>query len=266
MEIKSFPLAFESKAAKGEGTFTGRANTYGELDLGGDMVMPGAFAEAFENGGRTKVLKQHMADCPIGLGILSDSPEALLIDGTLELGLYDAQQEWIRLSKGLLDGLSIGYSVLQERYERGVRLLLKLKLHEVSLVTFPMNTSSRVTGIKAGLEQRFESIMAEVKGGRVLSSANRALVQEAHDAMGAMLAQLGKLLEESAPKPKEPKEPAEEAEPKEPEETEDEKAAREAAEKKAVDDAAQAAAEAAEAKSIEEFLQTLRDFNQSVTK
>jgi HK97 family phage prohead protease len=260
MEIKQFAFAIETKATKGDGTFTGKASTYGDLDLGGDIVMPGAFADAFANGGRTKILKQHMHDCSIGLGILSDSPEALLIDGALELGLFDAQQEWIRLSKGLIDGLSIGYSVLPggERYERGVRLLTNLKLHEVSLVTYPMNTLSRVTGIKQGLEARFESIMTEIKGGRVLSASNRALVQEAHDAMGAMLAQLGKLLEESAPKPKEP---TEETEGDEPEETEDEKAAREEAERKAVDDAAKAAAEAAEAKSLEELLQSLRAFN-----
>jgi HK97 family phage prohead protease len=262
MEIKSFAFALESKAAKGDGTFTGKASTYGDLDFGGDIVMPGAFADAFANGGRTKILKQHMHECSIGTGLLSDSPEALLIDGELALDLFDAKQEWIRLSKGLIDGLSIGYSVLPggERYERGVRLLTALKLHEVSLVTFPMNTHSRVTGIKGALEQRFESIMTEIKGGRVLSAANRALVQEAHDAMGAMLAQLGKLLEESAPKPKDPEgtEADEEAE-----ETEDEKAAREEAERKAVDDAAKAAADAAEAKSLEELLQAMQAFNQS---
>ena len=261
MEIKSFGLAFDSKAAKGDGTFVGRASVYGEVDLGGDMVMPGAFADAFMSGGRVPILKQHMSDCGIGLGLLSDSPDALLIDGELELELFDAKQEWIRLRKGILNGLSIGYSVSNERYERGVRLLLALKLHEVSLVTFPMNTSARVTGIKAALEDRFSSIMTEVKGGRVLSATNRALVQEAHDAMGAMLAQLGKLLEESAPKPKDPAPEEEEEEPKpEDEETEEAKAAREAAEKKAVDDAAEAAAVAAETKSLEEFLQSMRDF------
>jgi HK97 family phage prohead protease len=262
MEIKSFGLTFDTKAAKGDGTFSGRASVYGEVDLGGDMVMPGAFADAFMNGGKVPILKQHMSEAGIGLGILSDSSDALLIDGELALELFDAQQEWIRLRKGILNGLSIGYSVNNERYERGVRLLLALKLHEVSLVTFPMNTSARVTGIKAALEDRFASIMTEIKGGRVLSSANRALVQEAHDAMGASIAQLGKLLEESAPKPK----PGAEEEPQEPaaeEETDDEKAAREAAEQKAADEAATAAADAAEAKSIEEFLQSMRDFRSS---
>jgi uncharacterized protein len=257
METKQFALAIETKAAKGDGTFTGRASTYGELDLGGDIVMPGAFAEAFERGGRTKILKQHMHDECIGLGIVSDTPEALLLDGALELDLQSAKDEWTRLRKGLLDGLSIGYSVMAggERYERGCRLLTKLRLHEVSLVTYPMNESARVTGIKQALEQRFADVMQEIKAGRVLSAANRGIVEEAHAAMAGMLAQLGALLEASAPKEKEPA-AAEEAE------ADDEKAAREEAERKAaVEEAAQAAAEAAEAKSVEELVGILASFN-----
>jgi len=48
----------------------------------------------------------------------------------------------------VVGGLSIGYQVVQAVAGRGARLLREIKLAEVSLVTFPMNSAAVVTAVK----------------------------------------------------------------------------------------------------------------------
>jgi uncharacterized protein len=243
MLYKSFQFVEDTKARGAEGKFSGRASVYGVVDLGGDVVLPGAFTKTLvESAGKIVILNQHKHEQSIGMGILNDSPEALLIqEAQLELELTDAKQAWIRLTKGLVTGLSIGYSVPEGGYyyERGVRFLKEIALHEVSLVTFPMNTHCGVTDAKSmesAEEQakRLLSLVEEIKAGRMLSAGNLALVKECHGALAAAHAKLAELIAAA-----------------EPGETEAEKAAREEAE-------GQAAAAAQVKSSYEELLAGIR--------
>jgi len=54
------------------------------------------------------------------------------------------------MKSGVLDSLSIGYRVLEARpgLKSGERLLSKLELHEISLVTFPANDRAKITQVK----------------------------------------------------------------------------------------------------------------------
>jgi phage head maturation protease len=49
----------------------------------------------------------------------------------------------------VVKGLSIGYDTIQATYEGDVRHLTELRLWEISCVTFPMNESAQVSGVKA---------------------------------------------------------------------------------------------------------------------
>jgi hypothetical protein len=61
------------------------------------------------------------------------------------------------LKQGALKGLSIGYDVVKDNWEKRIRYLKELKLWEVSVVTFPCNTLAGTTSVKA---QTFSEILA----------------------------------------------------------------------------------------------------------
>ena len=67
---------------------------------------------------------------------------------------------------GILGDTSIGYSTLEEGWDRstGARLLKRLKVHEVSLVTFPL-IEARIDSLKrdeAALRDLLRSSRAEI--------------------------------------------------------------------------------------------------------
>jgi hypothetical protein len=56
--------------------------------------------------------------------------------------------------------MSIGYSTKKYEIdaEKGTRKLQELELHEVSLVTFPMNDKATITAVKSLLDMRIENL------------------------------------------------------------------------------------------------------------
>ena len=147
---------FRLKLTKGSldeaaGTFRGLASVYNNVDLGNDIVEPGAFTKTLEGqGDGFPLLWQHTPSQPIGKARLTDSSLGLVADGQLVRSVPQAQSAYDLLKAGAIKGLSIGYDVVKETLDSsGVRHLLELKLWEVSLVTFPMNQSALVTSVKS---------------------------------------------------------------------------------------------------------------------
>lgn len=139
----------ELKGVGEAGEFTGLASVYGNVDLGGDMVERGAFAQTLAHKGNTRpLLWQHRTDEPIGVGKLEDGAEGLTIHGKLNLAVTRAREAYELLKQGAVRGLSIGYKVAKQRMDGDGRRLMALELFEVSLVTLPMNESALVTGVK----------------------------------------------------------------------------------------------------------------------
>jgi hypothetical protein len=137
------------KAVTDGGTFQGLAAAYGNVDLGGDVIEPGAFAKSIASGKPYPLLWQHQADNPIGSVKVSNTREGLFVDGTLMLTDPTAQKAHTFMKAGVIRGMSIGYDVLQEHYDdAGIRHLTELKLWEVSAVTFPMNESATIFSVK----------------------------------------------------------------------------------------------------------------------
>ncbi|OYW14759.1 MAG: hypothetical protein B7Z50_03240 [Sphingomonadales bacterium 12-62-5] len=100
----------------------GYASVFAVPDKGGDVVMPGAFAEA---AAPIPLLWQHKPHEPIGF---VDTEAAALVQA------------------GALSGLSFGYRVKAASPTRGGRRLERIELVEVSLVTFPMQREAQVLG------------------------------------------------------------------------------------------------------------------------
>lgn len=179
MEIKHLDASFELKAVADDGLFEGYASIFGVVDAGRDVVVPGAFSESLsahrKAGTSPKMLWQHNPSEPLGVWRrIDEDATGLHVEGKLLTGEIRRAAEVHALMKaGALDGLSIGYSVVEStRDERsGVRTLVKLDLWEASIVAFPMNEAARIASVKAAFEsgtpptkKDFERFLREAGG------------------------------------------------------------------------------------------------------
>jgi len=89
-------MRFEIKEITAEGTFEGILSPYGNVDGGGDVVLPGAYAKTLKEQGDTRpLLWQHKSDQPIGLITLEDRADGLWCKGELLMALADAQKAYL---------------------------------------------------------------------------------------------------------------------------------------------------------------------------
>jgi hypothetical protein len=145
---KDFP--FELKDLDEEaGTFTGYAAVFGNVDLDGDVIEPGAFRKTIrESGGKVPILWQHDRYEPIGVGKLAEDGKGLLAEGQLNVETQRGREARALMQQGALSGLSIGYKAIKPVYEAGVRRLKEIAVREFSPVTFPANELARVATVK----------------------------------------------------------------------------------------------------------------------
>ena len=145
-------LPTEFKFAGNAGQFEGYAAVFGNVDLGGDRILPGAFQEIVRTrDGKVLVLNQHDRREPIGKADVEEDNHGLHFRGELLLDDEIARKVYVRMKGGLVDGMSIGYNVLPggaSMDRNGVRELSKLALYEVSVVTWGMNPEARIDGVK----------------------------------------------------------------------------------------------------------------------
>ena len=158
-------VKFECKSINADGTFVGLGAVYNNVDLGGDMILPGSFTKTIaEKGGQVPLLMGHDTRAPIGLARLMDSPEGLMVHGKLVLGADGATSAYSLLKAGVIKGLSIGYDTIKSVMDGGVRKLSELKLWEISLTPFPMNERATITSVKGDDQIRqFRALLAECK-------------------------------------------------------------------------------------------------------
>lgn len=149
--VMQVPL--ELKALNEDGIFAGYASVFDMVDSQRDIVMRGAFRDSIKHRtGQIKLLWQHHQKEPIGyLTRLFEDQHGLYIEGRLMLELAKAREAYALLKRGIISGLSIGYSPLRYKYhpESNTRSLYKVQLWEISLVTFPANEASRVSVVKS---------------------------------------------------------------------------------------------------------------------
>jgi len=128
----------------------GYASIFGQRDRGGDTVVAGAYAGSLARlavrGDAVRMLWQHDPAQPIGVwDEVREDALGLYVKGRLLPDVARAREAQALLAAGAVDGLSIGYRTLRaEAVAGGGRRLIELDLWEVSLVTFPMQTSARI--------------------------------------------------------------------------------------------------------------------------
>jgi HK97 family phage prohead protease len=161
MKEKEF-LSFKFKVDKAEsdarvGYIEGYASTFGNVDLGDDIVERGAFTRTIKNNnGRFPILLDHDSTKQIGWNVeATEDDRGLKVKGMVNLITEEAQNRY-ELAKqaqelGTQMGLSIGYSTIKSEPDfqnQNIRRLKELKLYEYSFVTFPMNTMAGITAAK----------------------------------------------------------------------------------------------------------------------
>jgi HK97 family phage prohead protease len=155
---KDFSL--EIKALSDEGVIEGYASTFGGApDLGGDVVVPGAFVDSLADhkrkGTMPLMLFGHNATdgLPIGNWVdMAEDGKGLWAQGQLDMEDPFGSKIHRKLKQKQMRGLSIGYGVKAsgpDPKRPGVRLLQKLELYEVSVVNMPMNTRAAVDTVKS---------------------------------------------------------------------------------------------------------------------
>lgn len=205
MERREFEVELKFDGAEaGEGSFSGLASTFGEVDLGGDTIARGAFAESLKEWRRRKslppMLWMHDPTTIIGKWTaVKESDTGLEVQGELIRDLPKGAEAYALLKHGALRGMSIGYRIPKggaaepRKNSQARRLLKQIDLMEISLVSIPMNPSAQVQSVKAMTDEDFADLKHEIeavltkRGAGLLSrSEARTLLGGGWDALKAM--------------------------------------------------------------------------------
>lgn len=152
--MKSFESLAQISLSGDKGYFCGYASVFNIKDSHNDIIKPGAFAHSIatmEKAGKMpKMLWQHQHHHPIGMWtLIEEDSKGLYVEGQLLLDLVLAREAYTLMQAKALDGLSIGYNVVEGLKSKSCgREILRLNLHEISVVTFPSNCYSQITKVK----------------------------------------------------------------------------------------------------------------------
>ena len=190
------------------GRIEGLASTYGNTDLGGDVVEKGAFKQTLNHSQTVPLLLDHNYTTAgvAGVAKLEDRKEGLYMTAEMPLDVPEVAAAYKKI-KFMIDrggkmGLSIGYdTVKSEPGTDGTRRLKEIALHEVSVTPFPMNTEAQIMSAKASRmaakakQQAWQTILvkAEMPQENDAPKGN----QDQQDAMKALVENLQKVFDET---------------------------------------------------------------------
>ncbi|MBP8140407.1 MAG: HK97 family phage prohead protease [Acidovorax sp.] len=154
----------EIKEAKADGSFTGYAAVFNNVDLGSDVIMPGAFRSVkTTRDGQVRIAMNHDLRQLAGKASFAQDAHGLRVEGQLTLGVSYVRDAYELMKTGVLDGLSVGFDIpeggseWQERDGHYVRIIKEAILWEFSLVPFGMNPEALVDTVKAATIRDFEA-------------------------------------------------------------------------------------------------------------
>lgn len=164
MNVEYITVPLEVKALE-SGQFEGYGSTFGNVDLGGDVVMKGAFEESLERwrkqGDWPQMFWMHRPDQVPGVWLdMHEDSKGLKVKGEL-IETAVGKEVGIMMRKRAVKALSIGFSLDDQsdyEFRDGVRLLHRINLWETSPVTLPMNPKAKISAVKARLHQKGVSL------------------------------------------------------------------------------------------------------------
>jgi hypothetical protein len=172
---QTLSFGLEIKSLKGR-EFEGYGSIFGNRDLGGDIVVPGAFSRtlAQHKGEGTMPLMYWMhnpAEVPGVWLDMAEDDKGLYVKGEI-LDTTLGRDVHTLLQRKAVRGLSIGYRPEDTGWDKdGNRLLKQVDLFETSIVSMAMNPLARVEAMKARLSAAGEYVPTEREVEQRLRSA-----------------------------------------------------------------------------------------------
>lgn len=165
LKTKDFALKLDEVSE--DGTFVGYGSIFGNLDSYGEVVEPGAFTRSLARHAKEKskplLLWQHRSDQPLGVWeALEEDAKGLKGTGRLLKGVRQADEAYILMKAGAIQGLSIGYREIKVEPDGNNRRLKELDLLEISIVSFPANRRASITAVKS---ERMEEFARRLRDG-----------------------------------------------------------------------------------------------------
>lgn len=144
--------SFEIKSLSESGQIEGLLAGFGDVDNGGDKLLPGCLTKSLaQRSVPLPMLLHHDPSRPIGAWkSWHEREDGLFVKGALTLSTRDAQEAHALAKDGALTGLSIGWMPVQGTHDaKGVRVITEAELFEGSLVAVPMHNRTRVATVKS---------------------------------------------------------------------------------------------------------------------
>ncbi len=196
----SFDAQFKAVGDDNSGEFEGYGSVFGVVDSYREVVEKGAFAESLKEHGLPKLLLQHSTWMVGGVYLEAVEDErGLKVRGKLNLEVQAAREAYSLLKQGALSGLSIGFRTLDDETDpkTGLTHIKKVRLYEVSIVTFPANEAATISAVKTapGTIRDFEDFLREAgkysqSEAKLIASKGFSALQAHREGGDAALAQL----------------------------------------------------------------------------
>jgi uncharacterized protein len=179
----------------GDREIEGHGSTFGNVDLGGDIVVPGAFKRSLaahrKAGTMPQMFWMHQPDRVPGKWVeMAEDGDGLAVKGVLADTDLGREMRTLAQMKAVR-GLSIGYQTKDFDFDRdGNRLLKEINLWEVSLVSLAMNPMARIESAKARLSaggeyvptaREFERALRDVGCSKTVSRRIVAMILDGDD-------------------------------------------------------------------------------------
>lgn len=133
----------------------GYGSVFGNRDLGGDIIAKGAFSESLASGRRVRMLRDHDPSKVIGKWTsIEEDDVGLRVKGVLS-GTPLGNETASLIADGAIDSMSIGFRAVEADRHEGDRVLKKVELWEISIVTFPMNQLAMIDVAKAASDGNY---------------------------------------------------------------------------------------------------------------
>lgn len=144
--MNAIDFSLDLKALEEDGSIQGLAAGYGNKDYGGDVMLPGS---AVVKGKAVPMLLYHDQRQPVGVWTdFKDSSSGLQVKGRFAMSTVAGKEAYSMTKEGAIGGLSIGYQTVKHAMVGKVRQISEAIIHEISLVTVPMNDRTLIAGVK----------------------------------------------------------------------------------------------------------------------
>lgn len=156
IEHKTLDVKFEQSAFSEDEEyyrFSGYASTFGNVDLGGDVIERGAFTKTLSQR-LPKLLNQHNMQEPLGsFTAVKEDDRGLYVEGMMPKSVEKCRDVAAFVKCGAINSMSIGFSVpkggMSYDSATDIRKIKQVDLYEASFVTLPMNPEAKLTAFKS---------------------------------------------------------------------------------------------------------------------